>query len=539
MLDEVEIYQGEAAWLDRPRVWPEAPQQWRANWPEIQWRDNTGSTTYAERPTHLLLVDGTIEQGAKTPLQQALLGPGGMAFTLHGEAGKPRSMSWTARLAQPISTEQCRYALMTFRAEGVRRTYEPRPLVALQGVNDVTLLEANIAMNDGLRHTLLKPLPEGFTLHQLKVVLYTENDAPRLTLERLELLNEAPQVFNTEIATEKSQSEAGLSPVGLSATFNGTLSAWHERVLAKHAIALDGARALPAGCVCVSGVPFGISVGEKNLALVPQTLEKNERVQFLGQTVDSRNLGPVSRDDALSVDVNAKAREVFLRLALDAPPLQVRAGLPSTALRLGDIECLAVELTYDRGRSETAFPYSLADRGCYIPARELGAYAVAVDPTLRLKKITLHNHQFGVNFALAALTLNTSGQALVPELAAFPVPERTARPPEPPVRLVTVTLQDQRLSFRNRWYEYSFDLAQGFALDRIVNRCNSAARVRLAPSSGPRVRVGDTVDTGRCFQVESDSVSPRPAHNRHCSGVEAHEHPRGAAPRNYGEDYRQ
>jgi len=507
MLDEVEVYRGDAAWLNRPLAFPAAPRQWRAEWSDLQWTDNTGATPHSQRPTHVVLVDGQAQSGAAAPLQQAMAGTDGMTFTLHGEAGRLRSMSWTGRLPQPIATDNCRVALLTFRAEGIRRTYEPRALVALQGVNDksaaneVTLLEANIALSDGLTHTLVKPLPEGFTLDRLGVALLTESDAPRLTLERLELLAAVPEVFSTEIAAPGGQTPAGL-PVELGAALNGSLTAWCERVLGKHGAALDGARTLPAGCVSVSGVPFVIAPGAQNLALMPQTPEQNERVEFLGQTVDSRNLGPVSRDDALSVDVDARAREAYLLLAVDAPPVQPRYGIPNAPLRLDDIECFAVELTYDRGASETAFPYSLADGGCVIPARELGAYAVAVDSTRRLKKITLRSHQFGLNFALAGLTLNTSAQALVPALAAFPAPERTVQPAAPPARPVQVTLQGRRLTLGNRWVECSFDLAQGFALDRIVNRWNASAKVRVAPGSGLRVRVGDTVYTGRCFQAE-------------------------------------
>jgi hypothetical protein len=519
MLDEVEVYQGEAAWLGRPLVWPEAPEQWRADWSQITWTDNMASTPYAERPRPLVLIDGAVQQGAPAPLQQAAVGPEGMSFTLMGEAGRPRSMSWTGRLAKPISTAQSRWAVLAFRAEGVRRMYEPRALVALQGVsdsgtaNDVMLLEANLALNDGRRHTLLKPLPEGFTLQQIRVFLPTENDAPRLVLERLELVSEAPEVFNAEIAAEKAWSEAGLSAVDMGAALSGTLAGWHDRVLARRGLVLDGARALPTGCVRVSGVPFDIAPG-MNLAVMPETPEKNEKVQFLGQTVDSRNLGPISRDDAITVNVAARAREAFLLLGLDAPPVQSRYGIPNAPLRLDDIECLAVELIYDRGASETAFPYSLADRGAYIPARELGAYAVAVDPTRQLKQIILHSHQFGLNFALAGVTLNTSAQPLVPELAAFPAPERTASRPAPPARPVGVTPQGQRLTFSNRWYEFSFDLAQGFVLDRLVSRANPAAKIGLGPNSGLRVRVGDTVYTGRCFKAEVVRTTPTGAELR-------------------------
>ena len=525
MLDEVEVYRGEDAWMDRPLSLPAAPEQWRARWQEIEWRDNTAAIPPAARPRHLVVRDGEVERGGDGPLQQAALGEDGISFSLLGEASRPRSMSWTATLPAAIDTANCRHALLTFRAEGIRRTYDPQSLVALLGVSDraegsrVTLLEANMALNDGRSHTLTTTLPERFMLRELEVTLVTEDDAPRLTLERLELTASPPEVYNSEIAAEGAALGEGLTAMDLGEALNGSLVDWHEGVLAEHSVVLDGARSLPAGCLEVSGVPFVIASGEMNLALMPDTPEENERIEFLGQMVDSRNLGPTSRDDRLSVDVDATAREAYLLLALAAPPVQPRGGLPPTALHLDDIESIAVELTYDQGRGETAFPYSVADEGCCVPARELGAYVVAVDPTRRLERITLHNHQFRSDFALAALTLNTSDTPRMPELAVFPEPERTARHPQPPDRPVAVIAQDRRLTLSNRWYECSFDLAQGFALDRFVNRVNSDAEIRLAPSSGLRLRVGDTIYTGRCFRAEVTRTTPTQARLRLTSKV--------------------
>ena len=150
--------------------------------------------------------------------------------------------------------------------------------------------------------------------------------------------------------------------------------------------------------------------------------------------MSSRNLGPISRDDALTVNVDAQAREAFLLLALSAPAAQPRGGIPYAALHLDDVECLAVELGYDRGPAQTAFPYSLADRGCYLPARELGAYAVAVDPTRRLKKVTLHAHP--VRPELRARGPDPEHLGAGPGAAAqrFPRARAHRAPPRPPPR---------------------------------------------------------------------------------------------------------
>lgn len=505
-IDELEIYRGDDAWLKKPLASIDSPEQWRASWTDIKWQDTTNGIPEAERPRIVKLVDGKTVTGADAVLQQVSAAKEGVSFSVKGEAGKSRSMAWVGKLAKPIATDKCRYALLTFRAEGIRRIYDVQPLVALQGINDqtadnvVTLAEVNLVAGDGRSHTLLTQLPEGFTIQQIKVLLPTEDDQAKLTLERLEFTKDAPEVFGADLSSASSP-KAGFAPVNLGASLNGSLAAWYDKSLEKYKKVMDGARTLKPGNVVVSGVPFTIASGNNNLALMPESERSTKRVEFLGKMVDECFLEPTSRHDILSIDVDANAREAFLLLALSAPPIQILGGQPHVPLHLDDIECISIELTYDQGDSELSFPYSLADKATFIPARLLGAYAVAVDPTRKLKKITLHNRQFGPNFAVAAVTLNTSDKPLVQELATVPAPEQTRQNPEPAAKPVTVATQVNRLTIGNRWYECSIDLTQGFVIDRFVNRWNESEKFKLAPSSGLRLRVGDTIYTGRCFKA--------------------------------------
>jgi hypothetical protein len=513
-MDELEIYRGDDEWLSRPLGALDMPETWRANWQELKWRDNFEGTPQQERPTRVVVIDGNAAPDDQSPLQQATLEKDGVHFTLTGEAGKPRSMVWSANLARPVSTDNCRYAVLSFRAEGIRRMYEVRPIVSLQGINDqsadnsVMLLEANMALNDGRSHTLVTQLPEGFSLQQIKVGIVTEDEHPRLVLERLELVNEIPEIFSSEISVEGDAPAAGFAPAELGGLLNGSLAAWNTRQMSEHKTVIDGVRTLNAGPVMVSGVPFNVASGDMNLALMPESKPSDERIEFLGHPMDRRYLEPESRHDELAVNVDIQAREAFLLLSLIAPPVQRLGGQAHTALKLDDIEVLSVELTYDSGPSQIAFPYSLADQACYIPSRALGAYAVAVDPSRRLKKITLHNRQFGPAFALAALTFNTSEQAIVPELAATSVPEQTRRNADPIDQPVTVSHKSNRLTFKNRWYECEIDLSEGFVIDRYVNLWNAAAPFTLGADSGLRVRIGNTVYTGRSFKSKVMRVSP-------------------------------
>lgn len=507
--DEVEIYRGDDAWLAKPLGKMDAPERWEAPLATIAWRDLAASVPDAERPTRLRYVDRA-EPATDAPLQSAKASDAGVTFSLVGEASKPRAMSWAGDLAKPISTANSRYAVLTFRANGLRRTYEARPIVTLQGFSEgsadgaAVLLEANAALNDGRSHTLVAKLPEGFALQQIRAAIVTEDDAASLTLERLELAAELPATFG--LSTDaKAATVPGLQPADIAAALNGTIDSWNEQILTKHNVLRDGASSLSAGATMVSGVPFTVASSATNLALLPSSQPAEGTVKFLGHDVAKKFLEPASRDDALGIDVDVQAREAFLLLGVSAPPVQRRGGLPPAPLRLDDAECLAVELSYDRGPTETAFPYSLADEACIIPARALGAYAVAVDPSRRLKRVTLRSRQFGIDFALAALTFNTGARPIVPQLAAIDAPEVVRQNADPAAAPVAATRQGSRLTIANRWYEYGFNLANGFEIDRIVNRWSPSANIRA--SGGVRVRVGDAIYNGKSFRAEVVAVT--------------------------------
>lgn len=523
-VDEVEVYRGDDAFLQITLAKVAAPDQWMARWDQFKWRDHLFSVPEGERPRQILTFDGDNVLGANALVQEVVATPEAVSFTLLGEAGKPRALSWTSELPDPISTQNCPYVLLSFRAEGIRRTYNVRPLVTLRGLskgpdgNEVVLIEANLPLNDGLTHTLVQKLPEGFVLEGIRIEVVTEDDAPRLTLERLELLSAVPDVFTTEIRPAET-AQAGLVPVDLAPMADDNLVSWFDRVLETRGVVMDGVRTLPPGPVAVSGVPFEIGEGEMNLVKMPETRPSDERVKFLRQMVDRRYLEPVSRHDELSVDVDASAREVFLLLALNGPPTHPRGGVPDAPLKLDDRESLLVELHYDQGETELAFPYSMADESCYVPNRELAAYAVAADPTRKLRKVTLHNRHFGPAFALAGITLNTADQPLVPALSEFPPPLVTKSNPEPPAGDLLIERQGPSLTFSNRWYQYRFDFSQGFVIEQIVNRWAPDVAVSSSDSGGLRVRVGDHVYTGRSFRSELVSVSDTSATIRLVSAV--------------------
>ncbi len=163
----------------------------------------------SERPQPIILVDGKTETGAKAVLQQAVSNGREVAFSVVGEAGKPRSMSWLAKLTGAgFDGEMPLCRTPPSRHEGIRRTYAPKPIVTparhVQGVGWRRYRDpgGELSFERWADHTMVRKLPEGFVLQRLAASIVTDNDSGKLTLERLEFLQEVPAIFNPAITAE-------------------------------------------------------------------------------------------------------------------------------------------------------------------------------------------------------------------------------------------------------------------------------------------------------------------------------------------------
>jgi len=505
MLDEIEIYEGEKKWMKNPLVAENAPASWTAPLAEFVWTDNASSIPEKLRPAFLRLHNGSTVTGGEGVLQEARAEKNGVNFTMRGEAGKSRQMRWTAKLSKEISVARCPFAIITFQAEGSSRSILNRPLLLLRGAsdtgsgNEVLLLDANMPLNDGKSHTVVRRIPDGFTVASIEVNLFSDDDQPRFMLERMEFTPEVPAVFTGEIHTGGKSS--GYSPVNISKQYNGSLTDFFEKSLAAHTHIFDGARELKGGTVTVSGIPFTVPGDPKNVIIMPESVPSTNTVTFLRKQVMEKYLNPKSRNDHISIDVNLKTSEVYALLAVSAPPAESIA-VAYAPLRLVDIECISVELMYDNGETEISFPYSIADKSCVVTSRFLAAFAAAADPSKNLKRVSIRSRYYRLNYALAGLTVLTSGKPVVPELATARRPEKTKINPEPSAKPLSVIQKGKSLIFSNRWFEYGFDLQKGFSISKVVNRWNESASLSLSPESGLRVRVGNDIYTGAYFNAK-------------------------------------
>ena len=148
------------------------------------------------------------------------------------------------------------------------------------------------------------------------------------------------------------------------------------------------------------------------IAPPPEPKENNDLVDHFGMQAPRRAVAPVSRDSRITVPVHREVSEVFLMLAAELPSRELDYFGGRSPTTLDTVEEFAVELVYESGVRDLAFPYSIQD-GRHLIRRALGVYAVPASGE-RLAEVVLHNRKLGARVHLAAMTVNTGKQRVVP-----------------------------------------------------------------------------------------------------------------------------
>ena len=482
-------------------------------WEAAPYEQKTG-----QAPVKQIIFDGKSPVADNSSMYSMVNTASGIEFILRGEATKWYSMAWTSQFKPILSMHDKNYVILDYHASGIGRNYTIYPVLWLDGKDangdkkTVDLLNIAKVLNDNRTHVLIRKVDSGMTFSKIITFLLTESDSASLAIENFRLAKTIPANTLPGLKTLNQFEPAGFTPVAIEKYFNNNLEHIFGQWLEKFGIVIDGTDAFPSGIISLADVPFKVGTGKLNVVSTKESLElNNATVKIFGSDVPRCNFIPIARDDKFKVKINSKAKEILLLMALFANTIEQDCfGIPNRPLRMDDIETVSIEINYESGKREIAFPYSLADSGAYIPARMLGAYAVATDPTEKIKDIIIHNSMFGVSFSLAAVTLN-NGNPLAPELVNYARPQVAPRRAAPAPAPVIVEQQGENLIIGNRYYRYTFELHDGFSMAAITDAKLPASTFKISPASGLEVRVGNTIYTGRSFKVNYVKVSGKTA----------------------------
>jgi len=133
----------------------------------------------------------------------------------------------------------------------------------------------------------------------------------------------------------------------------------------------------------------------------------------------------LSRDDAITVPVSGTAKEIVFAAALsgavherwgycakDPTILGAAVGEVMMPLQAKDVERFQVEIVYENGLRDTAFPYNLTLKR-HVLTGETGLYAVPAG-LWPIQSVIFRNRMIDTDVSILAVTLNRSAPPLIP-----------------------------------------------------------------------------------------------------------------------------
>lgn len=434
----------------------------------------------------------------------------GLRFSLSGAMAKGKQMRWerpwTAGEHAPGQ-----WLVLEYRAQWANSVVLALLAKDAAGKPSVTtLVSAQDLVSDGLWHRLVVQRPYPAKPTTWRMLLDSHDSHSWFEVRRLEWVA-SPDQAGPALAEDKQPSRRpDLQPLPL--TFNDRFDLLLTRPpmrVENDAVVLDGGAWFTHGDVSLEGVPFRVESkpGANNLiAPPPEPKENNDLVDHFGVQAPRRAVAPVSRDSRITVPVGREVSEVFLMLAAELPSRELHYFGGRSPSTLDTVEEFAVELVYESGVRDLAFPYSIQDDR-HLIRRALGVYAVPASGE-RLAEVVLHNRKLGARVNLAAVTVNTGRQRLFPALAEEPklltaVP-RTLDPSLKPF----ARREGDHLKLGNAHYELTLDAARLMTPVAITHRRLNNGAARVAPVPLLEMEVAGKAIPAQQWKLESIKELP-------------------------------
>jgi hypothetical protein len=434
----------------------------------------------------------------------------GVSFRITGRITTQRSMVWQ-RDIDLTSLGKSTHFLLTYRAGNIARSYAPMPVVALlQSANSnekVNLLDVAEVRDDNRWHTVVGKIDGVELADQLQVRLSTLDSSAELELRRLEFFEQTPRPSPTWLRQNSvhANSPSQFQCLDLSESLNDSCRGTFDQLLSSHKKVMDGAILPVDRTAYFDDIPFHFGTASTNLIRPGEDRSVNhEPVAFAGVATTRHHFEPHGRNDSIALPVNQHVSEAYFVLVAELPPSLKPYANPAEPCELSDIGAFAIELEYDDGQVDRAFPYSLLDHS-YSIHRMCGVYAVAIDHTRKLSRIMFCNRAFGWSIQVAAVTVNPTEHLMLPALAAKRHIEPVPRLAPPRYRPPQILRHDDRLVLQNQFYDITISTKPGFSITRIQNRWQDGD-CRLSPASGLEVLVDDMLLTGRAFHTRSSTI---------------------------------
>ncbi len=434
----------------------------------------------------------------------------GLRFSLFGPMAKGKQMRWE-RPWTGGEHAPGQWLVLEYRAQWANSV-----LLALLANDAVgkpsatTLVSAQDLVRDGLWHRLIVQRPYPAKPTALRVLLDSNDSSSWFELRRLEWVA-SPDKAGPALAEDKQPSQHPdfhPLPLAFNERYDLLLTRPYMRVENDTAV-LDGGAWFTQDHVSLEAVPFRVESkpGANNLITPPpEPKENNDLVDHFGVQAPRRAVAPITRDSRITVPVGREVSEVFLVLAAELPSRELGYFSGRGPTTLDTVEEFAVELVYESGVRDLAFPYSIQD-GRHLIRRALGVYAVPATGA-KLKEVLLHNRKLGARVHLAAITVNTGDHRRFPSLAVEAKPQVAMATPLDSSLKPYTRREGDRLRLGNAHYELTLDAATLMSPVALTHRRLNNAKARVAPAPLLEMEVAGKAIPAQQWKLDSIKEVP-------------------------------
>lgn len=437
---------------------------------------------------------------------------GGLEFSISGSPGSPRVVRWTKEFEE-LNLSDYPYTIIEYSAKWLNSPLDE--IVGLSMINskgvakDTTFFRMSDLIVDNRPHTLIIKNSKSGSWKKMTITLNTRSSKAFLYIKSIDFVKsekEFTDCIDYEIPVSKGNTS--MQSLDMTNRYNTSYADLLKGLLNTNPILNDGGKYFIGTKVEIKGIPFEVRPDGQNLLGFPPESKVNEEIiEHLGAKVRRGSVAPISRDDKIEISVKSPASEVFFLLAAEHPRTSPRD--PRTRIyMIEDIETFAVELVYEDGTIDFAFPYSIKDEK-HIIQGTFGAYVVPASGK-PLSKIIFHNRTLSKNYYLGAVTINKNDVRLFPQLISEPGPKAMQEVKTPAPANVVPYLQYQNgiITIGNSFIEMAIDARKAFTITNFNNKWLGEKALTLDPTPGIQVTLEEnSVDTKEIKLLDVSEVT--------------------------------
>jgi hypothetical protein len=416
---------------------------------------------------------------------------GGLEFSITGVPGSPRAVKWTKEIEE-LNLGNYPYIILKYEANWLNSPGDE--IVGLSIINangiskDTTLLRMMDLIVDRHQHTMIIKTSKSASVKKMTVSLNTRSSRGYLFIKSIGFIKNDKEFSHCiDYKIPGTNGISSMQCIDIASRYNTGFMDLQKSLLNTIPIINDGGKYFSDSKIEINGIPFEVRPEGQNLQGFPPESKVNEEIiDHLGAKVRRGSVAPISRDDKIEISVKSPASEVFFLLAAENPRTSPRD--PRTRIfMIEDIETFAVELVYEDGTIDFAFPYSIKDEK-HIIQGTFGAYVVPASGK-PLNKIIFHNRTISKNYYLGAVTINKNETRLFPQLISEPGPKAMQEPKTPAPSNIAPYLQNQNgiIKLGNSYVEMTIDARNGFTITSFNNKWLDPKALTISPTPGFQV----------------------------------------------------